>query len=617
MPIDPADLVGRAESPASLVRFEDATDANTPRLNYSVPLPGAFSGKFYIETDFHNQDIPWTSAARIDQRKSTVINDFVAQLARGNQPSLPVLSDMATLAAIDPRIASAPPPRLARRADTLAAASIDDGGGRAPPAGPVGPGASVLVAAVPSSMSSVMQSLTDIELQVGNKSVSFSEIARHAAEFRAPVVKRSFGGTLDLDFVAEAPSPDEANPRFMIIEHYRLSSFFGDYGAGRTVGVFSLMPGEETNLYVRNWRRSKTTIKEASSIFDSFTIEAANEFETDIQAETTNTESQSQASKWHSAYSGSGEINIGLAKTSHSGQLVRDKESASARETVSKNTAKVATKHSSKASAKRETEVTQELEASVEEETERITERKIRNTNMSRTLNVVTRELNQEFTTYLSLVDVTLAFVNDLGVMDVYQLHDLDRMLDRYITVPVSGGLVAPGSPFGAQSARSFVRQRLINQVNEIYDFRGTRHDLLEEVVVDGDNETVFSPGTAPANSLRYLRMRRSRSPERINPFYEPGDVPVEGVVLDVRTHTVRTPAVVIDSLLGHGVALDNYALGLQQEALREKQLNNRKVELALDLIAQGDAAALAEYRQLFGSVDEALLREVALGSSS
>jgi hypothetical protein len=332
-----------------------------------------------------------------------------------------------------------------------------------------------------------------------------------------------------------------------------------------------------------------------------------------MQAETTNTESESDLKKWHSRYSGSGEIGLGkIVRTRHEGELVRDHDQTSARETVAKSAAKVTRKHASKASSKRDSEVTQELETSVEAETEQITERKIRNTNLSRTLNIVTRELNQEFTTWFALVDVTVAFVNDLGVMDVYQVHEIDRMIERYIRSTSTGGVAVPG-PFGAVSPRTFVRRLLVDEINSVYDFRGTRHDFLEEVVVTGDTEEVFRPGAAPAGADRYLRVRRARTADRINPFYEPGDVPVDGIVLDMSSNTIRTAAVVIDSLLGHGLALDNYALGLQQEALREKQVQNRKVELALDLIEAGDTTALEAYRQLFGSVDSELLRQIAL----
>jgi hypothetical protein len=41
-----------------------------------------------------------------------------------------------------------------------------------------------------------------------------------------------------------------APPRLMIVEIYRLSSFLGNYGAGRVVKTFSLLPGEKTKISV-------------------------------------------------------------------------------------------------------------------------------------------------------------------------------------------------------------------------------------------------------------------------------------------------------------------------------------------------------------------------------
>lgn len=39
-------------------------------------------------------------------------------------------------------------------------------------------------------------------------------------------------------------------PTFLIVEEYRLSNFLGQYGAGRTVKTFSLLPGESTTISV-------------------------------------------------------------------------------------------------------------------------------------------------------------------------------------------------------------------------------------------------------------------------------------------------------------------------------------------------------------------------------
>lgn len=612
MELDLTNLVGRQESTSSLVRFEDETDANAPRLNYLNPLPGAFQGKFYIETDFFNDQLPWTDAARVDRTITGVINDFVAEVAAGRNPALPLLDEIVILPRPEPRSPDQSPRPSALDSGGFSATSSDDDDER--PSGPS-------LAATGLAQPRMVHTGHSFKVAFGQNEVSFDEIAAQAAKGKVSIFYRTFGGNLKLDYVSEAQEPEEANPRFLIIEHYRLSSFFGDFGAGKTVGVFSLMPGEETTLYIRNWRRTEDTIKMASSIFDSFTQEAADEFEIDIQSEVTDTQSQSRNRQVHSKYAGSGEINFGWKGlkigTQHSGELTHDTTTASARETVAKNIAKVTNKHSSKASSKRETEVTQELEKKTEQEFERITERKVVNTNLSRTLNIVTRELNQEFNTYFALTDVTLAFTNDLNVFEAFQVHQLDEMLEKYIEETATGGIVDPSIPFGAQQPRTFVRERLLRQISEVYDFRGTRHEFLEEVALSDDGEEVFPVGEAPADRDTYYRVRRARDADSVNPFYGPGDVPVEGVVMNESKYTLRTPAVIIDGLLGHGVALDNYALGLQQETLRDKQLENRKVEVALDLIADGDTDALEAYRRIFGSVDEELLRQIALTPQS
>lgn len=600
-------LVSRQESSSTLVRFEDETDANAPRLNYAVPLPGSFLGKLFVETDFLNDQLPWTDAAREDQRLSVVINEFTARMARGETPPLPPIANIAVVPGADaPRRVQEPFGFVERNFTTE----------RQPSGDVVSPERFAITSLNALDAGANQPIMTRLALRFENLEVGFDQIAAEAREGRAPVFYRSFGGAPKLAFVQEAGSPSDANPRFVIIEHYRLSSFFGDYGAGKTVGVFSLMPGEETTIYVRNWRSSTTTMKQASSIFDSHTEEAAAEFETDLLTETTDTASKADSATFNAKYAHSGGVNIGLIKASHEMAFSGEKAMQSARQTASKNVAKVTTNHASKASSKREIQVTQEIGQTEAQEFETITERKIRNANLSRTLNIVARELNQEFTTYFSLVDVTLAFVNDLNVFEMFQVHEIDRMLSKYLPEPLEGpGVALPGepTPFGNVSPYSFVRQRLIDQINSVYDFRGTRHDFLEEVALTDDGEQVFRVDEAPADAATYLRVRRPRGRDEPNPFYEPGFVPVEGIVMNESRNTVRTPAVIVDALLGHGVALDNYALGMQQEALRKEQNENRKMELALDLIQNGAPEQLEGYRSIFGSVDAELLREVAL----
>ena len=52
------------------------------------------------------------------------------------------------------------------------------------------------------------------------------------------------------------------HPAFFLVEVYGISSFLGDYGLGRTVKTFTLLPGETTTMSLRTWKATKTSIKE-------------------------------------------------------------------------------------------------------------------------------------------------------------------------------------------------------------------------------------------------------------------------------------------------------------------------------------------------------------------
>jgi len=571
-------LVGMQENPATLLRFEDATDDQVPRLNYSVPLPGALAGRYYLEADFGS--LPWKKAASRDERitpNAVQFGDKAAGRAAAEPPSLD------RLAVVAPALKSVGSPAsrgLTRRGRGTLEAEPAKAADRAA----AGPGA-------------LVQRDGSWVVEVAGLEIPFSQVLAEAKEGRKLTVYRSLGGAIRHRYDKEAPKGAAANPRFVIIEHYRLSSYFGDYGAGRTVSVFSLMPGEETKLYVRSWRRTEQKMKEASSVFDSFTQEAADDFEQTLESEATDQEGYEKSKEWNVKASASAHLGFGrVASADVSVEAGASGSTNSARQQMSKEVDKSTNHHSSKASSKRETQVSTEVEVTESQEFETITERTIKNTNLSRTLNIVARELNQEFTTYLALVDVTVAFVNDFSVFEEYAIHEIEDMLRKYLPKPP---LQNKGPLGGKVWAYSRVLKGLLEQIDAVYDYQGTKQDFLE---------TVPAKDGGP-----YRRVRRSHHPDQPNPFYKDDPVPVEGVVLSVTRNTVRTDALIIDSLLGQGVALDNYALGLQQEALRQQQLQNRKLEIALGLIDSLDEGRLEAYRSIFGSVDDALLEKVAL----
>ncbi len=558
--IDVSALVSRPESQSGLVRFEDQTDLHAPRLNYSVPLPSSYAGKAFLELDLGkiawaevaNHSAPSTSgiaASRKDTPRTLIPPAAHSQPSTDSSGTTRRRTDLNHIGAY---------------AGTLEANGVTIGfvtdeqlvTGQFPIPQPPPPANAVLT------------------VVVENLIIPVEEIKAAVASGKRIQFSRGFGGELRYTYVKFVTDEAQANPRFVIVEHYRLTSHFGDYGAGRTINTFSLWPGEETRLYVRSWRRTEQKLKEASSIFDSFTNEAATDFENSFEQESSTKSTSEESGNWN-ASAGLG-LDLGVFQVGASGG--GGGSSKSSREELAKTVSKVSRHHASKASAARETTVSTEIEATEAAEFEQITERNVKNTNLSRVLNLVCRELNQELISYFSLIDVSIAFANDRGVFDRVPLYRLDKLIEQY---------VAPGSirvrNNRRQGQRERVKDAIMDQIRNVHDYQDKSHSFLEKTT-DIDNKS-------------YWRVRRP-SPDGVNPFHP--ELPVEGIVIDATKHTVRTDAVIIDALLGHGVALDNYALGQQQEALRQKQLENRKLELGLAIVESGDKKKLDAFEQLF-----------------
>ncbi|MHA1106376.1 MAG: hypothetical protein ACTSPN_11780 [Promethearchaeota archaeon] len=508
------DLIGRSESKSSLVGFEDKTDVNAPKLNYAIPLPAMFEGHFFIETEF--EGLKWGKEA----------------LQGVEKPKVSEIAKKGNILEVMPLVASS-------KVYTAKAAKFD-----------------VKLTGNPEIEAIKAQNL-DIPLAV---------IETNEAKNRYLHIYEDFGGFLNYTFIPNE-TEENANPRFIIVEYYRLSSIFGDYGAGRTLSTFTLWPGEKTEFYVRSWRRTEERLKEASSIFDSYTEEAAAEFEKSVENENSYKFEYEKTKSWKA--SGGFSLNLGICKIGGGGG--GGGSSKTSHEFLAKTVSKVSCHHSSKKSAKRETTVSTELESAEFAEHERITKRKVENVNLSRVLNIVCRELNQEFETYLSLIGVAVAFVNDRQIYEEVPLYDIDRLLNKYLADDPS---------------RKMVKDEIINQMSQVIDFEGSSIEfIVEDQHFDG---------------TKYWKVKKSTDPNNPNPFYPVGKIPVEGIVLEYSNHTVRTDAVIMDSLLGHGVALDNYELGKQQQKLINKQLANKQMELALSIVEEEDDKKRVAYRTIF-----------------
>jgi hypothetical protein len=187
-------------------------------------------------------------------------------------------------------------------------------------------------------------------------------------------IYRNMYGDFNYNFV---PEPKQARPRLYLVEIYRLSSFLGDYGAGRTLKTFSLLPGEKTKISIKTYTKTTTDFKSASSILDSFTDESAASFEKDIRDEESDKRNEAESDEYYVDAEVSGGFNILVAKADLKVRGGYKGSSNSAREQFAKKVTNATQKHSSRASSKRDVQINTSYEVKTETGEETSVERQI------------------------------------------------------------------------------------------------------------------------------------------------------------------------------------------------------------------------------------------------
>lgn len=456
-----------------------------------------------------------------------------------------------------------------------------------------------------------------------------------------PRIYKKFGGSLAIEFLAVPTTP---TPTITLIETYKICSFLGNYGAGKVVQTFTLLPGEKTQITIKSFKNqsasenttasssltntaasataaavssSNTSVKTKSeNVLDSFSQSAADELEDLVREETDSTESSgSSASSSNTSgstttttpknYSGGFKIGVGkfsiggnLTTTGGTGgttnnQTTNGYTSNSARSASVGSLRSALSKHVAQSSANREMEVnstsgsnqtagssaqnsastgsvstnqqtTNNTQALVTQD-ENLTLRELQNINLSRVLNFVFRQMQQEYTTIIYLDDVRVGFSNGYPEQDqMVRLPDLDRLLNQVL------------DPSQVQGVKDNIARQLCN----VYDYRGQKVSFAEVA-----SESYSDCGTnANPTTLTYLRKRTSlgvREPNQAGNTEDTyGNITVPGVILSVDSHILRTDSLIVDAVLGQGEALDCYNTSLQQAAIRKAELENERYGL-------------------------------------
>ncbi|WP_344209797.1 hypothetical protein [Nonomuraea bangladeshensis] len=373
-------------------------------------------------------------------------------------------------------------------------------------------------------------------------------------------------------------------PRIALVETWQLSMFLGDYGLGRTLQTFTLLPGERTTITVQTWRTDSVAREDASSIFDSSDTAAQTRFTSSLMAQSGSAfqDQGGWAVSVGTKASASGSIGLVSASASVEGAFSANHQEA--RQEFSTSVRNSSQEHAAQVNTSRNQAVQSNSKAQSEEGSSQTMVREIANTNLRRVLNFVFRELNQTYETVTSLKNVQVAFFNgNPGSTEIVPLAALRRLLTRYV----------------APEKRDEVARLILGMAIDCVDHTGTSQRMLQMGIRKGG---VYEWDTfAEPDGEGKLKLEGSPLDERYSwrikpePIGQEGQAhKVSGVVTARDTIVLRTDNIVAEALLGQADALDTYASALQSLDLRSREADiewrraeTRRTTEALDLVSQ------------------------------
>lgn len=355
----------------------------------------------------------------------------------------------------------------------------------------------------------------------------------------------------------------EPQPRIAIVETYEVSSSLGDYGLGRTLQTFSLLPGERTTISVETWRTSEATREDASSIFDSSDTAAQTRFTSALSRESGSAFQEQGGWAFSIGVKAGGGFNLGLVSASASVETGFSANHQEARQSFAKSVSQSASEHASQVNTARRQAVQSSSSSTDSSGASEATVREIANTNLRRVLNFVFRELNQTYRVRTALRGVKVAFYNgNSDSAEVVTLAEMPRLLRSYV----------------AEGRREAVARAVLALVAQCVDHTGTPQTMLQAGTREGG---VFAWADAELDDEGDLDFADDPLSAKVAWRIKPGPIGqggvgekdrVNGVLTDQNEIVLRTDNVVVEALLGRADALDPYASALQSLDLRSRE---------------------------------------------
>jgi hypothetical protein len=529
-------------------------------INYDVPLPGAYSFERIIPLGIAD-DAFTDEALGAGRPLSEVIGatETDNEITRVGEAELVALyTDMLT-PYVQPMALTASTPWLRAWRGEMDTQASPEGSAMSPIASVEAPSAASAVAALVQDQVAHVERGPTTSIRVP-----------------APGVGRSIRAV-------EYDTTASIGPRIALVETWQLSSFLGDYGLGRTLQTFSLLPGERTTITVETWRTEASTREEGSSIFDSADSSAESRFTEAVERQTGSAFQDQGGWALSLGAKASASGNIGIAQASVSVEAGFNANHQEARQEFANSVAQSGSEHADQVNTSRQQSVQSSSTATSQAGTAETTLREISNTNLRRVLNFVFRELNQKYTTVVSLRDVRLAFYNGKAESaEVVPLPEMRALLSKYV-VPAE---------------REPVARAILRMVAESLDYEDGPQTMLqvgtrEGGVFEWENATLTDDGEiafddSPLDNPYLWRIIHAP----IGQTDDQGFPSVPGVVTEVQEVVLRTDTLVVEALLGQADALDPYATQLQaldldsrQADIDARKVDTDRIEKALEII--------------------------------
>jgi hypothetical protein len=381
------------------------------------------------------------------------------------------------------------------------------------------------------------------------------------------LVANSIGNKISTRFVP-IEHPERIEPSLMIALEMKMSSFLGDYGAGKTIKTFSLLPGERTTISIRTYQQEQVTKMLAQNVLDSYSESSAEDLQNTIQNEVGHATNQSvqevntKTKNWKAG--GSFGLNLGILKIGGGGGGGGTSSNTTTVNNAVQTQVNMLTgatsHHVAKSDSLRQIEINSETTSSSTSEYEETIVRELENINKSRVLNFVFRQLLQEFVSITHLVDVSFVYYGGAESRKSSRLAGLNELLAEILA---------------DREYEEIVKRMIYTQLCSIHDYEGNTVSLIEKVTEELNN--CIDPLPEP-EVVEYVRVRKN-----LTQTY--GNRTVQGIILDATNRILRTPSLVVDALLGQGESLDCYNQKLQEAATLNTELQNQKLEQAINLI--------------------------------